>query len=448
MKRNRTEALAFLAALFLPAAVKLLLGGQWGLLADEAYYALWATRLDLGYYDQPPLIAWVLAPLVGWKSDRILRIPAVLAGLFGALVSARAARDRLFVATWWAGVLPLAWLTGFATPDALLLGSWAGCVTCAVRGGRAWWGAAVFGAAAALSKHSGLAVFPLVVWALRDRDAVRPALLWAGLLLPHLVWLATHDFVTVRFQLAEGLLHRDPPGPLGPVAVVVQQLLLLNPLLTAAVFGAWWRPGRSRLQCAAWWTSAPVAAGFFVAAWGGPPEAHWLAPCWIGAGLLLADTEDWRSRAAWAGLGVGLFASLLLIAHGTWGVFRLPDDPRHRLYRGREVAQGVALWALPEGIGMREPGVERALPVLTERYQEAAWIAWYAGIDAWRHPGCGRPDQFDRWPRPLPPRALFVRPARSGPLRCAGPVRARHTVVGQTLDGTVVGRWDVFEIGE
>ena len=35
------------------------------LIDDEAYYWLWAQRLDWGYLDHPPLIAWLIALTTG-----------------------------------------------------------------------------------------------------------------------------------------------------------------------------------------------------------------------------------------------------------------------------------------------------------------------------------------------------------------------------------------------
>lgn len=441
------ERFVLVLLVLLPAAVKLVLAGRWGLLADEAYYAAWARQPAVGYHDQPPLIAWVLAPLWSFRSDVLLRAPGIVAGLLATAAMLSLARDRVFVATWWAAVLPLAWLTGFATPDAYLVATWAGTIAAAARGGKGWYVAGLLGALAGLSKHSGLAVFPLAVVALREREALGGAVVWALILLPHAIWLATHDALTVRFQAVEGLLHPHPPGLGGPLAVIGQQAAILTPLLFVAALLVWRQgPGTDRIQRLAWWTSAPIALFFLVAALGGPPEAHWLAPCWVGVGLLLDRARGRLARLTWTGLGVSLFASLLLALHGEIGVFRLRVDPRDRLREGEVLAQSVAAWALPAGVGMRERGVERAVPVVTERYQEAALIWWYAGIETQRAPTCGRADQYTLHAEELPERFYFVRPSRGGPLTCTGPTVGRHPLVGQTLGGDVVGRWDLFEV--
>lgn len=48
--------------------------------SDEAYFILWGRAPDLGFYDHPPMIGWLLAPLAAIsESAWLLRLPAVLA---------------------------------------------------------------------------------------------------------------------------------------------------------------------------------------------------------------------------------------------------------------------------------------------------------------------------------------------------------------------------------
>jgi len=47
--------------------------------ADEAYFILWGRAPDLGYYDHPPMVGWMLAPLAALSdAPWLLRLPAVL----------------------------------------------------------------------------------------------------------------------------------------------------------------------------------------------------------------------------------------------------------------------------------------------------------------------------------------------------------------------------------
>lgn len=56
--------------------------------ADEAYFILWGRAPDLGFYDHPPMIGWLLAPLAAISdAPWLLRLPAVLVPPLAALGS-------------------------------------------------------------------------------------------------------------------------------------------------------------------------------------------------------------------------------------------------------------------------------------------------------------------------------------------------------------------------
>ncbi len=54
---------------------------------DEAYFVLWGRNPDLGYYDHPPMIGWMLAPLVALShADWVARLPVTLVPALAALM--------------------------------------------------------------------------------------------------------------------------------------------------------------------------------------------------------------------------------------------------------------------------------------------------------------------------------------------------------------------------
>ena len=64
--------------------------------ADEAYFILWGRSPALGYYDHPPMVGWMLAPLAAVSDAAwLLRLPAVLVPPLVAL-AVRAALQRWF----------------------------------------------------------------------------------------------------------------------------------------------------------------------------------------------------------------------------------------------------------------------------------------------------------------------------------------------------------------
>jgi 4-amino-4-deoxy-L-arabinose transferase-like glycosyltransferase len=64
--------------------------------ADEAYFILWGRSPALGYYDHPPMVGWMLAPLAAVSETAwLMRLPAVLVPPLVAL-AVRAALQRWF----------------------------------------------------------------------------------------------------------------------------------------------------------------------------------------------------------------------------------------------------------------------------------------------------------------------------------------------------------------
>jgi len=55
--------------------------------ADEAYFILWGRAPALGYYDHPPMVGWMLAPLAALgDASWLLRLPALLVPPLAALM--------------------------------------------------------------------------------------------------------------------------------------------------------------------------------------------------------------------------------------------------------------------------------------------------------------------------------------------------------------------------
>ena len=83
----------WLAALALTLAFRFWLAAAAPVTADEAYFILWGRAPALGYYDHPPMVGWLLAPLAA-VSDApwLLRLPAVLLPAAVALMAHGALR--------------------------------------------------------------------------------------------------------------------------------------------------------------------------------------------------------------------------------------------------------------------------------------------------------------------------------------------------------------------
>ena len=86
----------FWVALCATLAFRFWLAAALPLTGDEAYFVEWGRRPDIGYYDHPPMVGWLLALMLQFSAaEWVLRLPAVLLPAALALM-ARAALHAWF----------------------------------------------------------------------------------------------------------------------------------------------------------------------------------------------------------------------------------------------------------------------------------------------------------------------------------------------------------------
>ena len=279
----------------------------------------WAQSLELGYHKHPPLPSWALGaviklfgPSIYWAYVLATLCLLGTAG-FTWLIGRELLGDRVAAATivLWGLNLTFSQRAQLYNHNTVLVLCMAATVWLAMRANRAtrgralWWAATGLGAAAALlSKYQ--AVVPLaglllaLAWAGRLK---RPAQ-WGGLLLafavmllvfaPHAVWVAQHDFSTLRYasEAIESSSLRQRFGFI--VAFVANQIRIWFPaLLTIALCRALSR------------RSAPTG--------GRAPTSN---------GAVASDFGIWMFALVWSGV---LVLMLMALAGGVslrnhWGV--------------------------------------------------------------------------------------------------------------------------------
>lgn len=300
-------------ALGLLAAVTLFHVGYAGLLAlspQEAYYWEWSRRLDLSYFDHPPLASWTIA-LTTWlagASERGVRLAAALhSGIFGVFFWAAARRlfgSRAALVALGAGLLVPLFTLGqvIITPDGPLLSGWAMTLYFAVRAlglradgdeaGDARWLLAAGAAAgwAMLGKYTGGLLLPQLLLLLlllpRGRRMLATPWPWLGAALaalvfsPVVLWNLRHALASFEFQTGERVAHSGfRPVLIGrflglQAGLVTPVLLVL--LVEAVVASARRRADPRFLLCAVF--SAPL---ILLAAVISP--FHWVKGNWLAA---------------------------------------------------------------------------------------------------------------------------------------------------------------------
>ena len=161
-----------------------------------------------------------------------------------------------------------------------------------------------------------------------------------------------------------------------------------------------------------------------------------MAPAWVGACWGLADSKGRLRRLSWVGAFSGVFLSLLVVAHALFSIWSLPKDPVDRLRMGPLLGEKIADWG--------------AEAVVCERYQEAAWVAFYTGIETTTLPNFSRDDQFDLWDRPPLGEGLYLRVASGRALEAEdhwGRIWD-DTRFQVSHHGRKIGAWQVYRTAE
>ena len=356
---------AALAALALTLAQGFVIG-RVELTFDEAYYALWARFPQAGYFDHPPLVAWIIAASTalfggGEFGVRALfwlagaTIPALIAWLGWRLFDARTAAGAVL---FWVGA-PLVAGAPLATPDTPLVLFW----TLALLGlaevwrGRssAWVLVGLGVGAAGLAKLSAGFLALGIVLALAATPSLRrqfatpgpwlAAALALAMLSPFLLWNATHGFATLAKQGGRFAAAHFAPRYLGEF--VGAQLALFNPLTAGAAAFAAVRLRASpsepmRLLLA---TSAPALLYFAAHALHDRVQGNWPAPLYPAFCLIAARAVTLVPRLRWApvaaaALGGAATAFAYLHLATAWPTLG-PDDPALRVGGWRDLAHSV-----------------------------------------------------------------------------------------------------------
>ena len=219
-------ALVFLGAVFL---CRLLYAHFLGLIPDEAYYWDWSRELSWGYFDHPPMVAWLIYISRLFFGETILGVRgAVIACSFASsicsylLVKKFVAKQSslVFFLVLSNSILLFGVGTLLATPDVPLVLFWSCCLLFGYKAvfensTVSWILLGLCAGLGLLSKYTFILFFAAFVlfifhskptrsWLFKWQPYAALALsmlLW----LPNIVWNAHHHWVSFSFQLSHGV---------------------------------------------------------------------------------------------------------------------------------------------------------------------------------------------------------------------------------------------------
>jgi 4-amino-4-deoxy-L-arabinose transferase-like glycosyltransferase len=433
-----------------PSRVFLLLSTLWcltmgailGLTDQEAYYWTWSLRPDLGYFEHPPLQAWLTALVTGLLGSNAfaVRLVPLVARLIGFYFFAVWVRRRLaqsvpstplanrlatdgVVLTMACSFLGLA-MGLLALPDCLLF--MFGMLTMLSSEAKKPLNTGFFLGLAALSKWIAIGLVPGVMWHLRvPGNLIKTLRNWsiAGALslviqAPVLYWNSQHNWVTFRFHLSDRFKHLGPDWP--PIKKVVENFLgfsasqvLLVSLSVFAIAFIWAthsqvRRNFVRPRLGTWIWILPFYLIFGSAALRGELRFYWTAfACFP---LALAIFESWPKllmfdglrRSLWAcGLVTMTLVSVVLVfpvgawlkpITDTYKSYDLRHSPRGDLDGWREFSKSLKEQAL----------VDDQTAVMASNFRIAAQMIWALDLRSPDSVGVANwtKMQFSIWPQP------------------------------------------------
>ena len=421
-----------------------------GALPDEAYYWVWSQRLQWGYFDHPPLVAWMIRLSTELLGDGIvaIRLPAVLtwlasctlAYLFAWRIYRRHLAGALALLAW--SSLPIV-QAGFhvITPDTpmVLFGWFAYYLSWqAVRQGsrRLWILAGLCVGLALVGKYPAI-LLPLVVFLalVTSREGRRElagsgpwlaALVALLLFLPVVWWNYRHDWISFAFQLGHGIQSRISEPWQMFTLFLGGQMGVVMPWTFLAMAYASLRPARWGVPSGSF-TSRLLVIGFWLplllfgaAGISSKAEANWPLLAYLPGTLLLAGAlRCWlfspTGQRTWP---VALVATACLVALLLVNTVRFPWWLE---YAGVELPPQRT--QLSQSYGWEEVGAElqrllAAMPqgdscgVVGASHQESAMLALLLK-DAQRTTAApdARISQYTLWRREMPdgaPPCLYV----------------------------------------
>jgi hypothetical protein len=294
--------------------LRLIISGSFGLGVDESHYLVYSRHLAWGYYDHPPMVAFLAAftNLMG-ESFFFVRLGPIICSTVSFIVLRLLAlslyRDEriAFCSLVVLNLMPFQHLlTVSLLPDATLNLFW-GCALfgfwAAVQTDRfsLWLATGFFFGCALLSKYHAVLLpacfFLFLISSREHRFLLKKPGFWAALLvgflvfLPNILWNHRNDWVSYKYQLGHGTKGGFAFDKV--LSVIGAQLGVWSPLIFALLIVTFVillrRKSSSSADRFTLWTSLPVFAFFCGIGTTGEILPHWPAVGWFAGSIALSS---------------------------------------------------------------------------------------------------------------------------------------------------------------
>ena len=296
--------------------LNLLQSGSTPLLYDEAYFWYYAQNPALGYFEYPPMIAWMIAlGQAFFKGELGIRLITTLFGAGTALFlwlsqDRRPDKDPLLFALLFCALPLLHLYTFISLPNSALLFFTAFSLyryKCYLENPHRLSIVLLGLSLAGLLYSEYLGIFVLLIYSFAQPGLLKTKSYWLvlaicfGLYIPHLIWLGVNDWVSLRYTFFERPLPEREP--LAFTSGTLLKLTLVLGVLTPFTYKGLlhWRKNEITDRVA-FLLSVTLLVFYFLSSFQRPLGLHMLALFSLPALLLsisfLSDRGKWR-RWAW-----------------------------------------------------------------------------------------------------------------------------------------------------
>jgi hypothetical protein len=368
------------------------------LYSDEAYYALFARQLALGYFDHPPMIAlFIRIGMIFLNNEigvRIISVLSMSAALYLTYKLADVKKPLLFLAAI-LSIFGLNLLGFMSLPDAPLLFF---TVLFLMVYKKFLFQESIINsvmlafvmAALLYSKYHGILVISFTI--LSNLNLLKSGRFWLAaslgiiFFLPHLFWQFSHDFVTVFFHIVE---RTSPQYHFSfTYEYLLGQILYYGPFSGIFIIIAVLRIRQNdKFDRALLWNFWGIIIFFLISSLRGRIEPNWTLPVIVPSLILFlrySSTQPVFTRWFYCFAAPIIFCIILLRLEFVYPVLNIEID-RIRDLRGHDEF-GLEVKAKSDG-----------LPILTNTYQRASLISFYSNEFTSSLNINGRMNQFDLW---------------------------------------------------
>lgn len=297
---------------------------------DEAYYWTWSKQLQWGYYDHPPMVAFLIYLFTKFAGDNEfgLRLGWVIIGALLTYLVYRLSREMFrsqatgFYSAFLMNII-LVMATGaiIATPDGPQAFFWVLAIYllwAAINkdNNKLWYGLGIALGLGMLAKYTMVLLVPCVFFFLlsfpqgrkwlRCKEPYLALLIGFLIFSPVIFWNYEHQWLSFRMQLAHGLEIKEGAGWKTWADFWAGQAGVVSPLLFFLLIWAMIQSARRGYNgqinfLLLFWTSAPVLSFFAYTSLRSKVEANWPALAYFSAvvALVWLVREKWKEWRCW-----------------------------------------------------------------------------------------------------------------------------------------------------